>query len=246
MGTFRINRREPVPIYYQLKEWLREQIESGTLKPHDRLPSERELGEIFHISRMTARQALSELESEGYVYREQGKGSFVAEPKIRQGLLKLTGFTEDMRDRGMKPGAKVLTVETIKNDEQLARKLHASPDEEFLMLQRLRLADDQPMALETTFLRCIFCPGIEQFDFANVSLYQTLQERYGLRLGRAEQTVEAGIADEYETKVLQIKSGTPILAMERITYLEDNKTVIEYARSAYRGDRYKLFVELKR
>jgi len=245
-GLLRIDKRSPLPIYYQLKEGLREQIESGVLRPHDRVPSERELEKMYHISRMTARRALSELEAEGYVYRARGKGSFVAEPKIRQGLLWLTSFTEDMRDRGMKAGAQVLGTAVIVGDEKLARRFGADPAEEFVKIQRLRLADGEPMALETSFLRRRFCEGIEWLDFTDRSLYKTLQEEYGLCFGRAEQMVEAKLADEFEAKLLGVKLGTPMLAMERITYLDDGETVVEYARSVYRGDRYKLFVELKK
>jgi len=240
-----IDRGSPLPIYYQLKEALKQQIESGALKPHDRMPSERELEEAYHISRMTARRALAELEAEGYIYRVQGKGSFVAEPKVRQGLLWLTSFTEDTRGRGMRAGAKVLRAEVVK-DERVARRLGLDPAEEFVMLQRLRLADGKPMALETSYLRRHFCPGLEKYDFTDRSLYRTLQEEYGLRLGRAEQTVEAKVADEFEAELLGVKPGTPMLSMERITYLDDGQTPIEFVRSVYRGDRYKLYVELKR
>lgn len=240
-----IDRGSPIPIYYQLKEALKQQIESGILKPHERVPSERELEEAYHISRMTARRALEELEAEGYIYRAQGKGSFVAEPKIRQGLLWLTSFTEDMRERGMRAGAKVLRVEVV-SDERVARKLGIDPGEEFVMLQRLRTADGKPMALETSYLRRRFCPGLEGHDFTDRSLYRILQEEYGLRLGRAEQAVEAKVAGEFEAELLGVKPGAPILSMERITYLDDGQTPIEYVRSIYRGDRYKLYVELKR
>jgi len=240
-----IDRKSPVPIYYQLKEALKQQIESGALKPHERVPSERELEERYRISRMTARRALQELEAEGYIYRAQGKGSFVAEPKIRQGLLWLTSFTEDMRERGMRAGARVLRVEVVR-DERVARRLGVGPEEEFVLLQRLRTADGEPMALETSYLRHSLCPGLEGLDFADRSLYRTLQEEYGLRLGRAEQTVEAAVANTFEAELLGVKPGTPMLSMERITYLDDNRTPIEYVRSLYRGDRYKLYVELKR
>jgi len=240
-----IDRGSPLPIYYQLKEALKQQIESGALKPHERVPSERELEEAYHISRMTARRALEELEAEGYIYRAQGKGSFVAEPKIRQGLLWLTSFTEDMRERGMRAGARVLRAEVV-SDERVARKLGIDSGEEFVMLQRLRTADGEPMALETSYLRRRFCPGLEGHDFTDRSLYSTLQEEYGLRLGRAEQAVEAKVADGFEAELLGVKPGAPMLSMERITYLDDGQTPIEYVRSIYRGDRYKLYVELKR
>lgn len=241
-----VSKKSPLPIYYQVKEILKEKIESGFFKAHEALPSERELGEKYDISRMTARRALTELESEGYVYREQGKGSFVAEPKLRQALSKLTGFTEDMQDRGLKPGAKVLDIKVIAGDEELAEKFSVPSDENFVRLQRVRLANGEPLAIETSHLRHKLCEGIEDIDFTDRSLYETLGKEYGIHLGRAEQTVEATLAGEFEAQVLGIKTGVPILSTERFTYLEDDKTIIEYARSAYRADRYKLYVELRR
>lgn len=241
-----ISKKSPLPIYYQIKEILKEKIEGGALKPHEALPSERELGERYNISRMTARRALSELELEGYVYREQGKGSFVAEPKFRQALLKLTGFTEDMHDRGLKPGAKVLDLEVISNDPELAERFKASPEEKFVKLQRVRTADGEPLAIETSFLRRRLSPGIEKINFNDRSLYETLRKEYGIHLGRAEQTVEASLSSAYEAKVLTISEGMPVLSMERTTYLEDGVTIIEYVSSTYRADRYKFYVELRR
>ncbi len=240
-----INRSSPLPLYYQLKEVLKAKIESGELRPHERIPSETELVQLFHVSRMTVRQALVELENEGFIRRRQGQGTFVAEPKLRQGLLRLTSFTEDMRARGMRPGARVLEVRLLQAPELLPR-LKAEPEEEFVKIQRVRLADGEPMALETSFLRRRFCPGIEELDLTDRSLYETLRERFGLELGWAEQAIEAKLADEYEAEVLRVQVGTPMLLMERTTYLADGSTPIEHVRSSYRGDRYQLYVELRR
>lgn len=241
-----IRKNSPLPLYYQLKEFLKGRIESGGLRPHDRLPSERELEERYGVSRMTARHALVELELEGYAYREQGRGTFVAEPKLRQGLLRLTSFTEDMEARGLQPGARVLEVRLLPQAPELLGRLKAEPGEEFVKVQRVRLANGEPMALETSFLRRRFCAGIEELDLTDRSLYATLRERFGVELGWAEQAVEAKLADEYEAEVLGVQAGTPMLLMERTTYLADGSTPIEYVRSSYRGDRYQLYVELRR
>ncbi|MFQ5796434.1 MAG: GntR family transcriptional regulator [Candidatus Bipolaricaulia bacterium] len=241
-----INKNSPIPLYYQLKELLREKIENGEMNPHERVPSETELTQMFNISRMTSRHALIELENDGLVYREQGKGTFVAEPKLRQKLPKLTGFTEDMRVRGLKAGAKVLDVQVILGDKDLAIKLGASSDEEFVKIQRVRFADDVAMAVETVFLRRKFCEGIEKIDLNNRSLYETLRTEYGIRLGRAEQILEPTLADEYEAEILGIDVGKPLLFIEGTAFLEDGLTAIEYTCSAYRGDRYRFYVELEK
>ena len=246
LQMIQISKSNPLPVYYQLKEALRKQIVSGALKPHERLLSERELEKSYNISRMTARQALSKLEAAGYIYRRQGKGSFVAEPKIRQGLLQLSSFTEDMQQRGLSPGARVLSVELVSPSADLIQRFQAEASEQFVRIQRIRLADGEPMALEFSSLRYKFCPGIEELDFTDRSIYETLRERYNIYLGCADQTIEVKSASEYETQVLNVKRGTPMWQMERLTYLEDKRTVIEYVQSTYRGDRYKLFTELDR
>jgi GntR family transcriptional regulator len=245
MNRANVDKGSPVPLYYQIKETLKEKIEGGSLDPHERLPSERELEKDYGISRMTARRALRELESEGYVYREQGKGSFVAEPKLRQGLLQLTGFTEDMKNRRMKPGARVLEKKVIESDEDLANNLSMESEDRVFLLQRVRLAEDEPLAIETTHLRYDLCRGIEDYDFSERSLYRTLQGEFDVTLSRAEQSVEASLANEFEAANLKVDEGAPMLITERTTYIGDEKTPIEYARSTYRGDRYKLFVKLK-
>src|SRR3989454_11654646 len=138
-----IYRNSPLPRYYQLKEILRERARSGEWKPGDLIPSERELSEKYGISRMTARQAITDLVNEGLFYREQGKGTFVSERKITQQLIHLTGFTEDIRARGQRPGTRVLSAEMRLADEATAEKLRIDAGTLIFRLQRLRLVDEE-------------------------------------------------------------------------------------------------------
>ncbi len=239
-----VEKDSPLPLYYQLAEALKTKIEEGQFDTHQRLPSERELSERFDVSRMTARKALSEIESEGYIYRSQGKGSFVAEPKLRQSLFELTSYTEDMQRRGLSPGAKVLSLDVVEDDAMLAEKLNASSDERFVKLQRIRLADDEPMALETSHLRRKYCPGIEDVDFTNKSLYKTLKEQFNVKLGTADQWIEATLADSFHSKWLKVEKASPMLSTERTTFMSRGDEAIEYTKAVYRGDKYKLFVKL--
>ena len=140
-----IYKNSPLPRYYQLKEIMRERIRLGEWKPGDLIPSERELGETYGISRMTARQAITDLVNEGLFYREQGKGTFVSQHKITQQLIQLTGFTEDIRARGQRPGTKVLSAEMFPADEATAERLRISQGMLIFRLRRLRLADDEPL-----------------------------------------------------------------------------------------------------
>ncbi len=240
-----LSEAKSLPLYLQLKQLLKEQIEAGVLKPHDMLPSERELEDRYEISRMTARHALSALEDDGLVYRKQGRGTFVTEPKIKQGVLKLSSFTEEMKSKRIKAGAKVLDVKVLIDDECLSKKLDAGVKEKLVMIQRLRTGNGDPIALETSVLRRKFCPGIENIDLNDQSLCKTLEDQYQVYCGRAEQTLQAKLADDFEASVLGIIEGEPTMYMERVSFMEDGVTPIEFVRYTYPGDKYKFYVELK-
>jgi len=243
-GMKTLDRKSPVPLYYQLKEIFRSWISDGKFDSDGRFPSESELQERFGVSRMTVRRALSELVHEGFLVREQGRGSFVVKPRVKDELRRLTSFTEDMRLRGLSTESRILDFRVVR-DGEVARKMEIPEDEELVQLRRLRLVEGEAIAIQNAFIRHRFCPGIVERGLAGGSLYRTLEEGYGLRLGRALQTVEAKPADEYETKMLKVEAGQPVLTLERLTYLQDGQP-IEYVRSTYRGDRYRFTVELGR
>lgn len=242
---YMLNKNTPIPLYYQLKQWVIEQIERGDLKPGDVIPSERELSERFEISRMTVRQALLELVIEGKLVREKGKGTYVASPKINQGLLKLTSFSEDMLSRGMKPGALVVDISVKPVFPSILQKLGMNPDDKLLVVTRLRMANDKPMALESTHLPLSRFPKLEHQDFNNMSIYQYLEDHYGVVTAFASQTIEVGMPSDDEASLLKMTKDVPVLLIERFTYGE-NRVPIEFVKSAYRGDRYKLYAELER
>jgi len=239
-----LDRTSPVPLYYQLKEIFRSWIISGKFDSERRFPSESELQERFGVSRMTVRRALSELVHEGFLVREQGRGSFVVKPRVQDQLRRLTSFTEDMQLRGLPTESRILDFRVV-HDGEVARKMEIPEDEELVQLRRLRLVEGEAIAIQNAFIRHRFCPGIVERGLIEGSLYRTLEEGYGLRLGRALQTVEAKPADEYEARLLEIEPGQPILLLERLTFLKGGEPM-EYVRSAYRGDRYRFTVELPR
>lgn len=235
----------PIPLYYQIKTRLLEMIERGQLTPGDRVPSERELTEQFSVSRMTARQALIELETQGYLHRVQGKGTFVATPKVEQPLNGLTSFTEDMRRRGLKPGAEVLSVGEVLAGGKVASLLDLPETASVFRLERLRLAAGQPMALETSHVPAALCHGLSASDFRDQSLYKILADICHIKLVRATQSLEAVPASAYEAEVLGVREGTPLLLLERVSR-DVNDRPVEYVRSLYRGDRYRFTTELER
>jgi GntR family transcriptional regulator len=234
-----------VPRYHQLKEIIRESVLSGDLKPGDLVPSERELSERYGVSRMTARQSIVELTHEGLLYRRQGKGTFVAWPKIAQQLTALTGFTQDIRARGQRPGTRILEMGMVAVEGTAALRLQVPAGQRVLRLYRVRLADDEPLALERSLVSFFGCEKLLDADLVATSLYSLLETRYGLPPVEADQELEAGLAAEPEAGLLEIAPGSPVLLLRRTTYTERHQP-IEYAESVYRGDKYSFHSRLLR
>jgi len=239
----RLKREAPTPLYLQLKNALAADIDSGRYKPHERLMSERELGEKFKVSRMTVRQALTEMTHEGILYTQAGKGTYVSELKIKQELERLTGFSQDMAARGSIASGRVLEARIIPATLSLAAIFSVPANAELVLLSRLRLSDNIPLAIEVAYLLHQVCPGILDFDFSKESLYNILSTRYHTSLVRAEQTMESGLASPQEIELLQTTSPAPVLRIERLSYNEQN-TLVEFVVSVYRGDRYKFHTTL--
>ncbi len=147
-----LERSNPLPLYYQLKEVLRQQIRAGHLAPHTAIPSEPELVARYHVSRATVRQALTELVNEGLLYRQHGKGTFVCEPRVQQTLSELTSLTQDIQRRGKRPGGILLVSELIRGTESVRKWLELADEEQVIRLERLRTADDLPIAHEIDYL----------------------------------------------------------------------------------------------
>lgn len=235
---------QPLPLYYRIKQDLLVAIDEGELQPGDRVPSERELTERYGVSRMTARHALAILEQEGFLRRVQGKGSFVAPPKLEQRLLGLTSFTEEMQRRGLVPSTEVRRVQAARAGERVSEHLNALPDESVYLIERLRLASGEPMALERVYLPTRLVEGLAELDLTG-SLYEILRQRYGIRLENAVQTLEAVLADPDDAAALHVPLGSPLLAMTRVSFSPTGEP-IEYVRSLYRADRYRFTVTLSR
>lgn len=232
-----IDKYSVVPIYHQLKILIQERIKSGVYAVGTILPSEREFCEEYSISRMTVRQAISDLVKEGLLYRERGKGTFVASPKIEQGLSKLTSFTEDMLSRNAKPGVRMVELKQILPTASISKMLEVTEDTPVFEITRVRLADDEPMAIETVYIPVHYYPELSAEEVARGSLYNVLRTKAQLTIHEALQSIEADIAGQYEAELLNIKPKSPVLLMKRLTK-NANGEIFEYAKSVYRGDRY--------
>lgn len=241
-----INRREPVPLYYQLKEVLLSKIERGELNPNMPIPSEKQLMEAYGLSRTTVRQAISELVAEGYLHRQRGKGTFVSRPKVQHGLRKLTSFSEDMRSRGLQPGSHVLEMRSEVPPKRIATSLELKEGEQALKIVRLRLANGEPMGIQTSYVPLWTGIKIAPEDLEGEgSLYALLETRFNILLGEADETLEATVANETEAQLLGVKKGSPLLLRERTTFSLDGKP-IEFVKALYRADRYRYLVHLTR
>jgi GntR family transcriptional regulator len=239
-----IDKNSPIPIYHQLEEYIKSQIESGELKPDEAIPSERVYADLFKISRMTIRQALTNLVNDGYLYRQKGKGTFVNQKKVENRLEGMTSFTEDMKERGLTPGSRLVSFEIIPASRKIADMLHLVEHTPVFEIKRVRLADDAPLALETTFLPANLVKGLTE-EIINHSLYEYIEEKLSLTIHEATQQIEATIAKEHELPLLEIDRGSPVLLIHRTSYLKDG-TPFEYVKSAYRADRYKFIHTMQR
>lgn len=215
----------------------------GELAVGDALPPERELSVRFGVSRMTLRRAVEELVREGRLVRRHGAGTFVAEPKIAQGMA-VTSFSEDMRRRGAVPTSRTLAVDEVPAGAQLGRRLAISPGDRVTRVVRLRLADGAPMALETLHVPQAVVPGLSGEMLDNQSFYALLAQQYQVVLARGRQTIEATVTDEAESRVLEVPLHSPAFLFERVSHAADGQ-VVEFVRSVYRGDRYQFALDLE-
>ena len=238
-----LDRRGPLPIYYQIQEYFRQAIAEGRLKPGDPLPSDNELAATLGLGKMTVRQAMSSLVHEGLIYRYQGKGTFVAFPKFQHQLQKLVSFTEDITSRGMRPGARILFFGQVPADNQVAANLHVPPGKPVLRIQRLRLADDRPVGIHDSHLLLNVHFTREQLEQRG-SLYALLQER-GIALAEAEEALEAVAAKKNEAVLLGLPPGSPLLRVLRVVFTPGGEP-LEYVHALYRSDFYRYCIRLKR
>jgi GntR family transcriptional regulator len=228
------------PKYELVRSQLLELIEGAEVGTA--IAPERQLAAELGVSRMTLRRVIGDLVVEGRLTRRQGSGTFVAKPKIAQPLT-MTSFSEDMRLRGLTPGARTLSLETMDAGARVGRWLEISPRDTILRARRLRLADGEPMAVETLHVPAAIVPGLSAADLEASSFYDLLGSRYGIALGVGLQTTEPTVLSDEEAAVLEVPVHSPAFLFERVTRDEAGRPV-EYVRSLYRGDRYRLVTEL--
>ena len=236
--TFRFSQDMLSPLYAQFANYIKIQIQAGVFKPGDRVIAENELCEILNVSRTTIRQCMNQLTEEGYIVRYRGKGSFIADQKLKRPISYLYDFTENMLSLGAEPTSVVLKSELLElKDEKLSDTLQMpSGQRTAFHLTRLRCANGEPILLEDTYIPYYLCPGIELYNFSSSSLYHTLKERYSLNLYHANETIEAIIINKRFAELLKCSARVPGYSITRISHL-DSGYVFEYTASVTRADK---------
>lgn len=239
------NKNIPIPLYYKLKEEIISMIENEEVKPDELIPSERELIKKFSMSRTTVRKAIDVLVNEGYLYKVQGKGTYVKGKKFTQGLINLTSCTADIKRAGLSPEAKLISSEIRVPSKNRLHILELNDDEKVFFLERVRCGDGYPINRTKEYLPYKLFPGIEKYDFAKESLFNVIEKNYDVKITRANRTIEAILSDKKVSKLLDIPEGNPILLFRGIVYgiINGKEIPIEYFESKYRSDRSKFFIE---
>jgi len=240
----KLDRRSPIPLYYQLKEILLDLIKSGELEG-GRLPTEEELSTKYGVSRGTVRKALAELESEGLIVTEAGRGTFVVKPKFEQSLLKFYSIGREMRERDEDFRTRVMIKEITKPTRGIQEVLKVTEDEDLNRIVRVRYLENEPVIMESIFIPVRVCPELLEEDIESIPIYDILEDKYNLKILKVRETLEPVIINENEANVMNCKPCIPAFLVERVTYnLEE--IPIEFRKSIIRGDRFKFITELYR
>ncbi|RXT07025.1 GntR family transcriptional regulator [Ammoniphilus sp. CFH 90114] len=244
METRKLDDSLPIPLYHQLYEIFFDKIEKGVWVPGCIIPTESELIEYYQVSRTTVREAINLLVQSGYLEKKQGRGTMVCKPRLVENLNKLTGFAEEMERKELVPSAKLVHVDELPANHPVAEKLKISLEDSIILIKRVRLADGEPIAIETSYWPKSIGEHLLKEDLESVAFYKIL-EQHGVQLLEADEEISAVAATKEDSFLLGVKEQEPLLQMERLT-LDNNRNPIEFARTKYRSNRYTYHVHLKR
>lgn len=237
--------KEGIPRHSQISQWLRNQIEKGEFKPEEKLPSENDLAKKFDVSRVTIRRALQSLESEEIIYRCQGLGSFVSDTRAPHNLVRLTDFDEDMQNAGLEASSEVKKFEAIDTPDWLSSSINVKEGNKVLQVDRLRLADGQPIAFDSTWLPIFYGQLLTSGKLKTSTIYKILEQEYDIQLQRGTYRFSAESADELLANELSVEVGSALMLIDRTTYTLRNKPVY-YQKRYYRSDKVMYEMTLER
>lgn len=235
----------PLPLYYKIQQDLIKKIENNEFETNCKIPSERKLMKKYDVSRTTIRKAVNNLVNDGYCYRVHGKGTFVQEREFTNGLIELTSCSQDIIKRGKKPSSKVINFKKENPTKKISSKLNIKDNSQVILLERVRYADKEPINITKSFLPFDLFPEIMENDFSNMSLYNFLEENYGVEIIEALRTIDVSETDEVYSKLLEIEKGTPILFFTGLVKGRINGEIvpIEYFRSHFKSTKYKFYIK---
>ncbi|MBO1217450.1 GntR family transcriptional regulator [Staphylococcus nepalensis] len=230
------------PLYFQVYEDIKQKIQNGQYKEGEQLPSERNLYLQYDVSRITVREALKILEKEGYIRREHGRGSYVLGSQYNQMLNSLYNFKDEIEKNGDQPRTIMLSIKKIDSTQYLQKKMQIQPYQKVYELRRLRLANEKPLIYETSYLPVKFCEGLEKFNFNKLSLYNTLNKHYDIRIIRAYENLTPKKLTESQANYLDTDINDVCMFIERFSYIEEG--IIEYTETVAKAKDYKYTVKL--
>ena len=233
-----------VPLHTQIREIIRRRVLDGTYAPHSQMPSESQMIEAFSVSRITIRQALGDLQKEGLIFKVPGKGSFVAKPKAFQNLSRLQGFGEAMSPSGYETFSQVLSMRRTVASDVVARSLQIGPGDAVFEIQRLRYLNREPISVDQSYFALALGERLAKEDLATRDVFVILENDYALHLTHADVQIEAISADEFLARQLRIAEGSPLLRIERLTYVD--KQPIDFEFLYYRGDAFQYRLRIAR
>lgn len=237
-----IEQGPSMPRYYQLIEIIREQC--AALEPGQLIPTEQEMCQMYSISRTTVRKALDYLTQEGVLYRIQGKGTFIAPPKLRERFVQqAAGIFEDMSVRGVALQTRVIEQSIVHSSRVVASELQLVAGNPVIKLVRVRYLENEPLLISTSFHPYRLFPGLESEDLTSVSLYALLREKYGTQIGKGTRLVEAILSSEKEAELLHTTPGAPLLVLTGTMY-DTKGHLVEYSITHHRGDRSQIEIEV--
>lgn len=238
----RLNKQSSVPLYIQLKDVLEDYIQKN-MTIGELLPTEKELEKIYGVSRITVRNAIDELQQNGVVVKQQGRGTFVNKNKMTQSSGTIFSWTEEMCVKGEESSTLEINIQEIEPSRKLKSTLKMSSNEKLTVISRIRTMDGEPIAIMVNYLRSKYVPNLVKTGLTSESLYKDLESIYGIIFEKAKEIVSARNATAYECSKLNIPEDSAVLNLRRTSYIK-NKIPVEVVDMVVRGDRYEYFVEL--
>jgi GntR family transcriptional regulator len=245
MSSSSLSPLSPVPLYSQIRELLRERILHGEYQSHAQMPSENDMVKAFGVSRITVRQALTDLQREGLIFKIHGKGTFVSKPKATQDLRRLEGFGEAMAGSGHQTFSRVLSHRAIRAGKLVAARLRIAERDEVMEIKRVRFLDRDPISLDVTYVPLAIGERLVREDLSHRDIFVILENDFGYPLGNADLCIEAVTADADQAHALKLEEGSPILRIERLTSTADG-TPLDFEFLYYRGDAFQYRLRIER